>query len=469
MNDVTLDIRAGEILCLLGENGAGKTTVMNIAAGALRPDEGAIALGDATFDHLTPEQARDGGIAMVHQHFVLVPAFTAAENLALSAGDSPALLSSHEIVRIAREMVEASGLSFARLTTLVSDLSVGEKSRLELIRVLARRPRVLILDEPTSVLAPMEVAELIEVMRQLARNGTAIVFITHKLAEVFDAADRIVVMRRGKVIREVKPSEVTAHELAGEIVELSAESRQEIASARGDEVLKLDSVSTMQRGHATALDRVSLSLAAGEITAIVGVAGNGQGELAAVLRGLTPATNGMITIAGREMSRRDLQSAADVGHIPMDRSEAGFVGELTIAENLVIASAAREFLRRRMNAQEQISRFRIRAQSEEQKVGSLSGGNQQKVILARELSRRPRLLVAAEPTRGLDVEATRSVHEQLRAAARDGTAILLITSDLDEATLLASSIRVMYRGKLSAPLSATTPIEVIGRAMVGLQ
>jgi len=403
VDDVTLDFKPGEIVGLVGENGAGKTTLMSIAAGELAPDEGAI------------EDRESVGI--VHQHFLLVNEFTIAENLALSMwGRDPA------------EVIRDSGIDLRGFHRRVADLSVGEKSKLELIKAIAGRPRFLILDEPTSVLAPAEARELFDVMRRLAADGVTVIFISHKIPEVLEVATRIVVMRRGRII--VDGGAMSAEQLAEAMVEKRSPQTERRRPAG------------WTAGGSPALKRNELEVHRGEIVSIIGVAGNGQSELAANLRD---------TLRGH------------VAHIPEDRARDGLIAEMTIAENIALAEPRWNPRAAARRAAELIERFDIRAQSPLQRAGSLSGGNQQKVILARELERQPEIIVAAEPTRGLDIEATRFVHDELRVAAARGAAILLITSDLDEAFTLGDAIHVIYRGALSARL---TPGEAAERAPV---
>ena len=396
VDDVSLDLAPGEIVGLVGENGAGKTTLMSIAAGELAADEGTIE------DRLTA--------GVVHQHFLLVSEFTIAENLALAMWG-----------RNAEEIIRDSGIELRDVRRRVGDLSVGEKAKLELIKAIARHPPVLILDEPTSVLAPTEARALFDVIRRLAAAGTTVIFISHKIPEVLEVATRIVVMRRGKIV--VDGGVMSAEELAEAMVE--RRERRE-ASEDGRPVRGGPAV------EPAALRIAGLLVHPGEIVAIIGVAGNGQSALAASLRD---------SLRGQ------------VAHIPEDRARDGLIAQMTIAENIALAEPRWRPREAERRASALIERFNIRAQSPLQRAGSLSGGNQQKVILARELERQPRIIVAAEPTRGLDIESTRFIHDELRAAAGRGAAILLITSDLDEAFALGDAIHVIYRGTLSARLT----------------
>jgi simple sugar transport system ATP-binding protein len=415
VDDVSLAFAPGEIVGLVGENGAGKTTLMSIAAGELAADEGTIDDRES--------------VGIVHQHFLLVGEFTIAENLALAMwGRDP------------EAIIRDSGIELRDVHRRVAELSVGEKAKLELIKAVARRPRFLILDEPTSVLAPAEAGELFAVMRGLAAAGTTVVFISHKIPEVLEVATRVVVMRRGRVVADGVG--MSAEELASLMVERRRLEEPERRSDSPVRLIRPDSRTGESglRSPALELESGNLAVHSGEIVAIIGVAGNGQSELAMSLRD---------SLRGR------------VAHIPEDRARDGLIAEMTISENIALAEPRWRPRVAASRAAALIERFDIRAQSPNQRAGSLSGGNQQKVILARELERQPEIIIAAEPSRGLDIEATRVVHGELRAAAARGAAILLITSDLDEAFALGDAIHVIYRGKLSARL---TPAEAAAQA-----
>jgi simple sugar transport system ATP-binding protein len=415
VDDVSLTLHRGEILAIVGENGAGKTTLMRIAAGELAADGGTVE--------------RDGHAELVHQHFMLVGELTIAENIALTSRDRFRVATRRTLEREATRVIAESGIDLRDVTRRVADLSVGEKAKLELIKAIARKPATIILDEPTSVLTPGEAEELFAVMRALAAKGTAVVFISHKLPEVIAVANRIVVMRRGSV---VATNATTAADLAHAMV--------------GDLERRLPA--GRSAGFQPALTLDDLTINKGQILAIVGVAGNGQTELAGRLR--------------------DHLGSARSGHIPEDRTRDGIVAEMSIAENLALTARRWSPRDAARHAEELIDVYSIRARGPWQRAGDLSGGNQQKVILARELDRKPEVIVAAEPTRGLDIEATEFVHEQLRVAAAGGAAILLMTSDLDEAFALADAVQVIYRGRLSERLSPAEAQTRVGSLMAGL-
>jgi len=419
VDDVSLELRSGGIVGLVGENGAGKTTLMRIAAGELAADSGTVVV--------------DGGIALVLQHFLLVNELTIAENLALASGSRFRYATRATLEREAAATIAATGIDLGKVSRRVEELSVGEKAKLELIKAIARNPGTLILDEPTSVLTPNESEELFRVMRSLAARGTAVVFISHKLREVLAVAGRIAVMRQGRLVAETPARDTTAEELASIMVPAGVT----------DSPLAHDA---SPHTGAPSFQFEDLAVHAGEIVAIVGVAGNGQTELAAALRAQMP----------------------DCGHIPEDRTRDGIIAEMTIAENLALKTKRWNRREAVSHAEQMIALYSIRARGPEQRAGDLSGGNQQKVILARELAPHPRVIVAAEPTRGLDIEAARFVHTQLRNAADANAAIVLITSDLDEAFALADAMHVIYRGRLSERMSTHEASSRVANLMAGV-
>ncbi len=417
VDDVSLRIDRGEIVGLIGENGAGKTTLMRIVAGEIAHDGGTIQ---------RPERA-----GIVHQHFALVPNFTIAENLALGRERTLRFASRKQIEREAEETIRATRIDLRGVERRAADLAVGERAKLELIKAVAAKPELLILDEPTSVLTPMESSELFRLIRGLTAEGTAVVFITHKIAEVMEVATRLVVMRRGRVVLDT-PEGLTADEIAQAMVPSGATG---VLARR-----------TAAETAAAPLIADPLMLRRGQILAVVGVAGNGQRELAERVRAAT----------------------RHAGFIPEDRTRDGLVAEMTIAENIALGSRRWNPSDARRRADRLINLYNIKARGPLQRAGELSGGNQQKVVLARELDRRPEVIVASEPTRGLDIEATRFVHEQLRVAAIAGAAILLITSDLDEAFALADGIHVIYRGRLSERMTPEEAADRVGTLMAGV-
>jgi simple sugar transport system ATP-binding protein len=422
------------------------------------------------------------GIGLVHQHFMLIPVFTVAENVAL--GNEPTGVLGKLDIGSARKRVLAISERFGfeiDPDALVEDLPVGVQQRVEIIKALSRDAKVLVLDEPTAVLTPQETDELMEIMRQLARSGTSIVFITHKLREVKAVADKITVIRLGKVVGSASPSATTS-ELASMMVGREIE---EIASAGsqnlGPEVLKVANLSILDDRGQKAVNDVTFSVHAGEIFAVAGVQGNGQNELAEALVGLRNVVrgSGSIVVSGKNLTNADVRQFLDsgVGFIPEDRKKDGLVMEFSIEENLMLNQSFKSRFTRGLNintksrkdiANDLVKRFDIRTPSIEAKASNLSGGNQQKVVVARELSREVNLLIASQPTRGVDVGSIEFIHRQLLAERDEGKAILLISSELDEVLALADRIAVMYRGKIVGIVQRDTPRKVIGEMMAGV-
>ena len=477
---IDLDIVPGEIHCLLGENGAGKSTLMNVLYGLLQPDEGTITIDGVPHVSRNPGEAIAAGIGMVHQHFMLVEVFTVAENLVLGREQGVAgFLDMRRARRTVREVSERYRLDVDP-DALVENLPVGVQQRVEILKALANDAKYLIFDEPTAVLTPQEIDELIAVMRSLRDEGRAIVFITHKLREVREIADKITVIRRGRVVGTAQPADSEA-ELAelmvGRAVNLLV--AKEPAKAEAAPRLSLEGVSVAAPNGTLVVDDLDLEVAGGEIVCIAGVQGNGQTELAEALLGVTPTVRGRVLLDGHPITGRSPKQIIDVGlgFVPEDRKHDGFVGSFTVAENLVLnhfdeppyaRGIALDLGRIRANAEERVKEFDIRTQSVETPVSSLSGGNQQKVVLARELSRPLSALIANQPTRGVDVGAIEFLHSRLVAERDRGTAVLIVSTELDEVVALADRIAVMYRGKIVGIVPPDTSREVLGLMMAGV-
>jgi len=477
---IDLVVQPGEIHALLGENGAGKSTLMNVLYGLYDPDEGQILVDDVPTAFRGPGDAMAAGIGMVHQHFMLVPVFTVAENVVL--GHEPVrgggLIDLPRARRLVREISDRFGFRLDP-DAVVEDLPVGVQQRVEIVKALSRDARVLILDEPTAVLTPQETDELIVIMRQLKEAGTSIVFITHKLREVRAVADRITVIRRGAVVGEADPTS-SEQELASLMVGRSVSLGVEKAPAEPAEArLVVRDLSVVDAAGVPVLEHVDLDVHGGEIVAIAGVQGNGQTELAEVLLGMQQATAGSVRLDGTELLGRSIKGVLDagVGFVPEDRTVDGLVGELSVAENLILDLYDRAPFARagaidqrvvRENAERQVQAFDVRTGSIDTLVGTLSGGNQQKVVLAREMSRPLRLLVASQPTRGLDVGSIEFVHKRVVAERDVGTAVLIVSSELDEVLALADRIAVMYRGRIVGVVEGGADRDVLGLMMAGV-
>ena len=476
---IDLVVQPGEIHCLLGENGAGKSTLMNVLYGLYRADEGVILLDDQVQNFQGPGDAMRAGIGMVHQHFMLIPVFTVAENVMLGhestkAGGVLDLAAARERVR---EISSRFGFDVDP-DALVEDLPVGVQQRVEIIKALSRDARVLVFDEPTAVLTPQETDELIAIMRQLKESGTSIVFITHKLREVREVADRITVIRLGKVVGEASPGATNA-ELAelmvGRAVQLTV---HKDAPTLGDRALVVEGLSVIDAKDQIVVSDVSFDVRAGEVVAIAGVQGNGQTELTEALVGLEHRVQGSVRLGGQELVGASVRRILDsgVGFVPEDRGHDGLVAGMTIAENLVLdRTDGPPFVRGgglRLGyiaefAQEKFTEFDVRGPGIETPVGTLSGGNQQKVVLARELSRELSLLVAAQPTRGVDVGSIEFIHKRIIQTRDAGIPVIVVSTELDEVTALADRIIVMYRGRIVGIVPGDTPRGVLGLMMAG--
>ncbi|WP_395696160.1 ABC transporter ATP-binding protein [Nocardioides sp.] len=476
---ISLTVEPGEIHALLGENGAGKSTLMNVLYGLYRADEGEIEL-DGVVQHFDgPGDAIAAGIGMVHQHFMLIPVFTVAENVML--GDESTGFAGRLDLEASRRRVREISEQFGfdvNPDALVEDLPVGVQQRVEIIKALSRDAQVLVLDEPTAVLTPQETDELMEIMRQLRAAGKAIVFITHKLREVREVADKITVIRLGKVVGEAQPTASNA-ELAALMVGRPVELTVHKDPAKpGAEMLAVKDLRVFDDAGRVHVDGVSFTVKAGEILAVAGVQGNGQTELTEALMGLQDHVQGSIRLDGQELVGRSVRHILDsgVGFIPEDRQVEGLVGEFTIAENLMLnRSHGGEFVRRgtlqlehlETFAKDKIAEYDVRAPGVTTLADQLSGGNQQKVVVARELSRDLRLLVAAQPTRGVDVGSIEFIHKQIVAGRDAGVAVLVVSTELDEVAALADRIMVLYRGRVVGIVPGDTPREVLGLMMTG--
>jgi len=477
---ISLVVEPGQIHALLGENGAGKSTLMNVLFGLQAADAGEILLDGRPVRFSGPGDAMAAGIGMVHQHFMLVPVFTVAENVVL--GQEPVQGTRLIDLAAARDLVRQMAGRFGfdvDPDALVEDLPVGVQQRVEIIKALTRDAKILILDEPTAVLTPQETDELMAIMRQLAEAGTSIVFITHKLREVQAVADTITVIRLGQVVGQAPPTASQA-ELASLMVGRAVDLRVAKGPARpGADVFAVTGLSLVDPNGLTLLDDISFTVAAGEILAVAGVQGNGQTELAQTLVGLRPPTAGSITLDGQELAGRSVRQILDagVGFVPEDRSHDGLVASFTIAENLVLdqVGSARYSHRGALRpaaiegvARRQIEAFDIRAQGPDEPLSSLSGGNQQKVVVARELSRDLRLLIAAQPTRGVDVGSIEFIHGRIVAQRDQGTPVVIVSTELDEVAGLADRVAVMYKGRFVGVVPPTTPRDVLGLMMAGV-
>ena len=477
---VDFDLRKGEVHALLGENGAGKSTLMNILYGLYRADEGQILLGGKPVTFGSAKDAIDRGIGMVHQHFMLIPVMTVAENIVLEVEPRKAgvLLDYDAAVERVRDISTRFGLA-VNPRAKVENISVGQQQRVEILKALYRGAEILILDEPTAVLTPQEAGELFAIIKSLQADGTSIIFNSHQLNEVLEIADRITVLRRGKMIdtvpREGATEEGLARMMVGREVLLRVEKRP---SDPGDKLLELRNVSVNDDRGLPAVREVSFDVHAGEIVGLAGVEGNGQSELIEAITGLRSADSGEVVVGGRTITHPTARKMLDagVGHIPEDRQRRGLVLEFTIAENIALHDYNRPpdskwgwlFPRRLIQrAASLIREFDVRGGGPQTRGGALSGGNQQKVVAAREIARDPSVLVAAQPTRGLDVGAIEYLHRRLVEERDEGRAILLISLELDEILSLSDRILVMYEGRIVGEHARDTTEEEIGLEMLG--
>ncbi len=474
---VDLRLRRGEIHALLGENGAGKSTLMNMVYGMLRPDAGEILVDGRPVEIGSPRDAMALGIGMVFQHFMLIPVMTVAENLVLGAEpERRGLLDIGAARRRTRELSDRYGLRVDP-DALVGRVTVGQQQRVEILRALDRGAKVLVLDEPTAVLTAQETADLAAVLRRLRDAGTSIVFITHKLREVLDIADRVTVLRRGRTIGTVDTAGADEATLARMMVGRDVVLRVDKAPATpAGPILEVEDLRVEDDRGLPAVDGVSLTVHGGEVVAVAGIDGNGQSELIDAITGLRPAASGDVRVGGRSIRGLDARGVRDagIGHIAEDRHVRGLVLDFSIAENLSLGEHRRgtrfglidpkRMLRR---ARELIREYDVRGGEEDTPCRSLSGGNQQKVVVAREISGNPQALIAAQPTRGLDVGAIEFVHKRLLAERDAGRAVLLFSLELDEVRALADRILVIYAGRIVGELPPKASDEELGLMMTG--
>jgi simple sugar transport system ATP-binding protein len=486
----SLEVDTGEIHALVGENGAGKSTLMRVLSGMYAPNAGKMEVNGRDVTGWSTSEAIAAGVGMVHQHFMLVPTLTVAENIVLGSEiRKGGLLDRDAAVRAVEELSNRSGLAIDP-RRLVSDLSVGQAQRVEILKALYRGAKILILDEPTAVLSPVEVDELWSVLRTMRAAGSTIVLITHKLDEVMEISDRITVMRRGKTVEHMTTANTTpaaiARAMVGRDVTLAGSAFSAAPTTTGGDAM-LDAANTPplgvsnlvvrdERGQVV-VDGVSFTVAAGEILGIAGVEGNGQTELIEAIAGLRPAEAGSVVLDGRDFRGLSVKQRGDAGlsHIPEDRHERGLILDYTIAENLVLGRqhhfTRRATLDKRLlaeNAERQIAAYDIRPATPGVPARALSGGNQQKIVIAREMSRDFKVLLASQPTRGVDVGAIEFIHAQLRKAREEGKAILLVSADLTEILALSDRIAVMYEGKFATVMPrGGASEEVLGPYMTG--
>jgi len=480
-DNVNLELNTGEVLSLIGENGAGKSTLMSVLYGMYKPDEGEILIDGAPLVFASPADAIAAGIGMVHQHFMLVPVFTVAENVVLGVEPTGSLgkLKIDEARRMVREMSDKYNLDLDP-DAVIEDLPVGVQQRVEIVKVLLRDAKVVVFDEPTAVLTPSEIIEFFEIVKTLVSAGRGVVFITHKLKEALNIADRIAVLRRGKVVGEADPKTATESQIAEMMVGRPVQLTVDKNSAKaGDVVLKVTDLTVLDADGRTHVENVSFEVHSGEIVGIAGVQGNGQTELVEALTGLRKATSGVVALDGKDLTHSDPRERHQMGmaHIPEDRQRQGLVGGLSVAENLVLTryhddqfshGVIVDWEAADAIAETLITEYDIRTPSKETGVGTLSGGNQQKVIVARELSRDLRLSIAAQPTRGVDVGSIEYIHSRIVKERDAGTAVLIVSTELEEVMALSDRLLVMYRGKVVAELDPkkVTPMEV-GLYMAG--
>jgi general nucleoside transport system ATP-binding protein len=479
-DDVDFDLRRGEVHALLGENGAGKSTLMNVLYGLYQPDEGEIRVSGKPVSIRSPKDAIDLGIGMVHQHFMLIPVMTVAENIVLATEPKRGGVLLDYDAAVARVEQIARTFSFAvNPRARVENIGVGQQQRVEILKALYRGADILILDEPTAVLTPQETKELFGILSSLTNEGMSVIFISHKLHEVLDIADRVTVLRRGKTIETLPREGATQPQLAKLMVGREVLLRVDKTPAEpGDPLLEVEDLHVLDERGLPAVQGVSFTVRGGEIVGLAGVDGNGQTELIDALTGLTKAQSGTVRVGGRDVTRESARERLDegVGHIPQDRQRRGLVLDFTLAENLGLHDYRDEpnsrfgFLfpaKLIAWASRVLKAFDVRGGGPNTLASALSGGNQQKVVIAREVERDPRVLVAAQPTRGLDVGAIEFVHRRLVEERDEGRAVLLVSLELEEIMSLSDRILVIFDGKIVGEYGPDVTEEELGVAMTG--
>jgi ABC-type uncharacterized transport system ATPase subunit len=477
---IDFELRRGEVHALLGENGAGKSTLMNVVYGLYRPDEGEIRVRGTPVTFHSPKDAMAQGIGMVHQHFMLIPVMTVAENIVLGTEPSENGIFLDYSAARARVHELARGFGFALdPDARIQDITVGQQQRVEIMKALYRKADILILDEPTAVLTPQEAVELFEILRTLTREGLSIIFISHKLNEVLEIADRITVLRRGKLVETLPASTATEAGLARLMVGREVLLRVEKdAATPGEPLLEVKGLRVRDARGIEKVRDVSFEVRAGEIVGIAGVDGNGQTELIDALSGLHRPEEGTIELAGHDVTRDSVREHFDdgIGHVPEDRQRRGLVLEFSIAENVALHDFRKPpdsrfgwlYPKRLIQrARRLIKEFDVRGGSPETHATALSGGNQQKVILAREIDRDPKVLIAAQPTRGLDVGAIEFIHQRLIEERNEGRGVLLVSLELEEILSLSDRILAIYEGRIVGEYPPTVSEEELGLAMTG--
>jgi general nucleoside transport system ATP-binding protein len=476
---IDFDLRRREVHALLGENGAGKTTLMNILYGLAKPDEGEILLSGERITFSSPKDAIERGIGMVHQHFMLIPVMTVAENIVLGIEPSDKGFLDYDAARMrVREIARRFGFQIDP-DARIEDIGVGQQQRVEILKALYRNAGILILDEPTAVLTPQEATEFFGILETLTREGISIIFISHKLNEVLEIADRVTVLRRGKKIETVPIEGATQESLARAMVGREVLLRVEKPPAQAGEVLlEIEGLQVFDDREIEKVRGVSMSVRAGEIVGIAGVDGNGQSELIDAITGLRKIERGKVRIAGKDLAHATARDILDsgIGHIPEDRQRRGLVLQFSIAENIALHDFRKPpnarlgwlYPRRLVQkARRLIREFDVRGGRPETPASALSGGNQQKVILAREIDRDPKVLIAAQPTRGLDVGAIEVVHARLIAERNEGVGILLVSLELEEILSLSDRILVLFEGKIVGEYAPSVTEDELGIAMTG--